>query len=119
MKRDMELIRALLNEIADDATTRAKAATASAEVKYHLALMIDAGFIEGIVDTDAAGGIAAVLVNRMTWAGHEFRDATADPKLWGRIRDRVLKPGISFSVAALGEALKAEAQRQIGGLLGP
>ncbi len=118
MRRDMELIRTLLQKIEDDATTKEQAAQASEEVKYHLALLVDAGFIEGLVETDPSGGITAVMVNRMTWAGHEFLDSTADPKVWAKIRDRVLKPGVSFSVAALGEVVKAEIQRQLGGLFG-
>jgi hypothetical protein len=118
MKRDMDIIRLLLlqQESGEDPPELAKYDVKL--VVYNCALMLDAGFIEGEVISDASGSPAAAVIIRMTWAGHDFLDSTRDPTIWNKAKERVLKPGISWSFSILVEFLKAEAQRQLGSALG-
>lgn len=118
MKRDMDLIRLLLlqQETGEDPPELAKYDVPL--VVYNCALMLDAGFIEGRVISDAKGSPAAAVIARMTWTGHDFLDSTRDPKIWKQAKEKVLKPGISWTFSILVEFLKAEAQRQLGSALG-
>ena len=113
MKRDMDMIRAILMDIEENANINGKFtisdadfAVAGAErtaVQYHLRLLLDAGYIEGrdilgdaatnaaqsILKTDSklsSTGIA-VLVTRMTWDGHDFLDTVRDSKIWEKTKD--------------------------------
>jgi hypothetical protein len=118
MKRDMDLIRLLLlqQESGEDPPDLAKYDTEF--IVYNIALMLDAGFLEGKVYSGASGKPQAATIIRMTWAGHDFLDSTRDPTIWKQAKDKVLKPGISWSFSILVEFLKAEAQRQLGSALG-
>ena len=87
----------------------------STEVRaYHVALMKDAGLIEGIVNSDADGNPVGYFVSRMTWAGHDFLDAARDDNLWKKAKEFVLKPGVSWSFELLKEWLKHEARQRLG-----
>jgi len=87
-------------------------------VVYNLALMVDAGFLVGNIIEDHEGSPVGASIIRMTWAGHDFLDSIRDPSVWQKVRDRVIKPGVSWSFSILVEFLKAEAQRQLGSALG-
>ena len=87
-------------------------------VVYNIALMLDAGFIEGRVISDENGSPRGAVIIRMTWAGHDFLDSTRDPSIWAKAKERVLKPGVSWTFSILVEFLKAEAQRRLGSVLG-
>ena len=118
MKRDMDLIRLLLlqQESGEDPPELEEYPTDL--VVYNLALMIDAGFVDGTIIADHEGCPAGASIIRLTWAGHDFLDSTRDPTIWTNAKERVLKPGISWSFSILVEFLKAEAQRQLGSALG-
>jgi len=118
MKRDMDLIRLLLlqQESGEDPLELQDYPTDL--IVYNSALMIDAGFIVGNIISDHNGSPAGVSIIRLTWAGHDFLDSTRDPTIWTKAKDRVLKPGISWTFSILVEFLKAEAQRQLGSALG-
>jgi hypothetical protein len=84
-------------------------------IVYNLALTIDAGLIEGTIIPNGQGEPCAVVIVRLTWAGHDFLDSTRDPKIWRLAKEKVIKPGISWSFTLLAEFLKAEAHRHIFG----
>lgn len=118
MKRDMDIIRLLLLQQESGEDPPELAQYDEQLIVYNSALMLDAGFIIGEVITDHNGDLAASVIIRMTWAGHDFLDSTRDPTIWKKAKERVLKPGISWSFSILVEFLKAEAQRQLGSALG-
>ena len=51
---------------------------------------------------------------RLTWSGHEFLDAMRDDNVWKKVRYHVIKPGVSWTVSLLFEALKNEARIRLG-----
>jgi hypothetical protein len=117
MKRDMDLIRAVLvsleavteNSYLDNPPEELGLQGHSfEEVAYHLKLLIDAGFLDG--SQDMSGGFA---IKKITWNGHEFLDDTRDPDIWSKAKERakgVANVGIGF----IWEIAKAEIRTKLG-----
>ena len=118
MKRDMELIWLLLLQQETGEAPPELNQYDQQLVVHNVALIIDAGFIDGRLKTDLTGVPVGAAIIRMTWAGHDFLDSTRDPTIWKQAKERVFKPGISWTFAVLAEFLKAEAQRRLGSALG-
>jgi len=114
MKRDMELIRLLLMQVESgempaglenyDELTRA----------YHVALMHDAGLVEASIVKDHRGMVRGAMIFRLTWAGHDFLDAARNDTIWNKAKEKVLRPGASFTFGLLVEYLKTEAKLKLG-----
>lgn len=118
MKRDMDIVRLLLLEQETSSTPPELGQYDDKLVVYNVALMLDAGLIEGSVTDDESGTPVSADIKRLTWAGHDFLDAARDPSIWQAAKERILRPGISWTVSMLAEFLKAEAQRRLGSALG-
>ena len=113
----MDLIRALLLALErDDDNPPEIAKYSQKEVAYNAALIIEAGLAEGAV---AEGGFTEILradLDRLTWAGHDFLDAARDETLWTKAKEKVMKPGASFTFEIIKEWLKAEIRQRFGSL---
>lgn len=85
------------------------------ETLYHYTLLKDAGFIDAniVEGNDVIPDDVAYV--RVTWAGHEFYDASKESKIWKLAKEHVLKPGASFTATALLEWLKLEVRKQLIG----
>jgi len=118
MKRDMELIRLLLLEQEAGEPPEELKQYDEKLVVHNVALMLDAGLIEGEVFPGSDGTPTGAVIIRLTWAGHDFLDSTRDPSIWAKAKERVIKPGASWTFSILVEFLKAEAQRRLGVALG-
>ena len=118
MKRDMELIRLLLLQQETGVEPPELAAYDEQLVVYNIALMLDAGFVEGQVVADETGTPMSAIIIRLTWAGHDFLDATKNATVWNKAKERILKPGVSWTFSILVDFLKTEATRQLGSALG-
>lgn len=113
MKRDMELVRAIL--LALEARDHFSPSTAieiegyeEHEVGYHSLLILEAGLAEGDETTTRGSGPTALLI-RPTWEGHEFLDAAREPSVWGQAKDVVRKAGgasLGIWVAVLTDLVK-------------
>ena len=90
MKRDIELIKAILLRFEEDGDLEIPEFT-KAQVKYHLALLQDAGLItyEQFYDTDISP--AVLSRTRISWAGHEFLDASRSLTLWEKAKNITLE----------------------------
>lgn len=113
MKRDMELIRLLLIRQETGEAPEELKRYEEKEVIYNSALAIEAGLIHGIISNDEHGSPRATASIRLTWAGHDFLDATRDNTIWKKAKEKVLKPGISWTFSLLTEFLKAEAKEHL------
>jgi hypothetical protein len=116
MKRDMELIRLLLLQQEQGEPSTELENYSEEEVIYNYALMLDAGLIDANLLLDGSGQPAGVTVHRLTWAGHDFLDATRDSKIWKTAKEQILKPGVSWTFSILLEWLKQEANKRILGV---
>ena len=111
----MELIRLILRHYETGEHPPELAEYDESEVFYNCLLMkdadlIDATFIEG------NGVLPHDIVNvRLTWAGHDFLDATRDDTIWRKAKDKILIPGVSWTFGIFVEYLKQEARRKLLG----
>ena len=90
MKRDLELIKAILLRFEEETNLEIPEFSKD-QVKYHLALLQDAGLItyEEFYDTDLSPGM--LTRTRLTWAGHEFLDSSKSPTLWAKAKKITLE----------------------------
>ncbi len=84
MKRDMELVRNILQEAEalnyEDGEPPERYRAGTPEKAYQIALMRDAGLVEADVDT--TNGIPSeATIARLTWAGHDFLNSSRDNKI--------------------------------------
>lgn len=107
MRRDWELIRALLLRLeAEESATAHLVAQPIAGfdadlVGYHLDLLDQAGLI---VARRAGSQVVAI---RLTWAGHELLDAIRRDSVWNRAKGLLREKGLDVSLEALKLAVKA------------
>ena len=112
MKRDMDIVRNLL--------LRAEAADGSIDINdpietYHARVMIDAGLVEGrISDEVTSDAPRHSHIHNLTWAGHDFLDAARSDTMWRAAKEKILKPGVSWTFELLKETLKVLARQQLG-----
>ena len=119
MKRDFELIRKILAEVSD-APAGCPAYTLRFPGEYddkvvfeHVALLIDAGLIEGNIHR-AMSGIHDVRITRLTWDGQEFLDAAAEDTRWRKAIDTVKEKGGAMTFEVLKELLKRLSAAAVG-----
>ena len=119
MKRDMELIRELMLSIdsRDDSEYHAEELEITggqdiATIKYHLQLLVDAGFIKANVQYNGGGTI--ILIDRMLWEGHEFLDNARNESVWKETMKTVKEKGGSVAVGILTQLLTSAAKQQFG-----
>ncbi len=124
MKRDMELVRNIMFAIEADPRfdgTKWLSPTnpgdfgisdhSMEELNYHLAMLIDEGFLIGKVPPLGMGKNIPVIA-KLTWKGHEFLDDTRDPDIWDKTKERA-KGLTSVGVAFIWEIAKAEIKTRL------
>lgn len=94
MKRDMDLIREILIMIEEyNGPSNRFWITldghSDEQVKYHAVLLKEAGLIEADIMKTFQG--SEIRISRLTWAGHEFLDATRSSKVWEGAKAFALK----------------------------
>jgi hypothetical protein len=108
MKRDMDLIRAILLEIEklpDDLESHnieMENATPE-EVTYHVRLLAQAGLIEAEDFSTFAG--TRWQPRGLTWNGHEFLDAARSDTVWRKAKEIVIAGTGTLTLEALKIAL--------------
>lgn len=109
MKRDMEYVRELLLQIEekypieDQSVVDDNYYIKTEKEKYHLQLLIEAGFINGEIDFD--GEEYHIQDCRLTWAGHEFFDNIRSGLTWSKIKRFCTSKAIDLSIEAVKSAI--------------
>jgi hypothetical protein len=85
-------------------------------IVYNIALMKDAGLVEAAIANDVKGLPRAAAIIRLTWAGHDFLDASRDDTLWRKAKEKVIRPAGSWTFGILLEWLKHEIRSHLPGL---
>jgi hypothetical protein len=119
MQRDMDIVRHLLIWVETDHSHELPGELSREQLAYHAQLLIDAGLVEGTVHYGASRGRRipdTFHIQRLTWAGHDFLDAARDDTVWRTAREKILKPGVSWTFELLKETLKALAKQQLSHL---
>jgi hypothetical protein len=114
VKRDMDLIRAILFKIEEHPSASAPDQVmvegyTDEEVSYHAYLTYEAGLVDGIDMTDSDSQGPEVAITRLTWWGHDFLDAAREPSRWEQAKDLINKAGgasLQIWVSVLTELVK-------------
>ena len=106
MKRDMELVRLLLLEAESGETPPVISDYSEEQQMYHLLIMEEAGLVVARFMRGNSNEVIGSTTERLTWAGHDFLDATRDSKIWKMARDHFFKPAVSWTFPILLEWLK-------------
>ncbi len=119
MKRDIDLVRELLFKIqalpAGELWRSPKVeGYERSDVYHHLELMEEAGLIKANFMKSEQVGIAAAVVERLTWQGQEFADAAQNQTVWQKAKDKIVEFGGSLPLIVLQSLLIDLAKKQIG-----
>jgi hypothetical protein len=119
MKRDMNLVRAILLAIeaspSGDAPSDLKIeGYAEQQINYHVYVMIEAGLVEGSDVTTFGSPGPEAIASRLTWAGHEFLDAARDDKRWKHALSMVTDCAGSVTIDVLKQLLVAMMRSSLG-----
>ncbi|MCP5007735.1 MAG: DUF2513 domain-containing protein [Planctomycetes bacterium] len=95
MKRDWELIRAILLRLEEsnrpNAVVKASAFPdiPEQEVNYNISLLRNDGYIEAsILESKPGGGIYAATAQRLTNHGHDLLDSIRKDSVWDKIKEK-------------------------------
>jgi hypothetical protein len=89
MKRDMDLIRKILFHVEKcDNLQFAIEGYEEQCVAYHVRLLVEAGLLHAVAQTCLSGTIVLQECGHtgLTWAGHEFLEASRDEGLWTKAK---------------------------------
>ena len=111
MKRDLELVRKIVLTMEDSpggySPEMKIEGYSDEEVGYHCYLIVDAGLATGVNMTAYSERSPNWLVTCLTWAGHEFAEASRDEGRWKQAWGIVKEKGGSVTIAVLSELLTA------------
>jgi hypothetical protein len=118
MKRDMELIREILqfaeNLSAGQTSGVATDKHSAQEIAEHIALMKEAGLIDAVIRCDQKGCPAAAIIGRLTWDGHEFLAKAKNDTIWKKVLQQAEEKGMSTSMSVINGLLEAAAKKYMG-----
>ena len=119
VKRDFDLLRDMLLRI-EAAEPERKLTYRSfldlcddAEmILLHIELLMDAGFILAIDESDCQGADYAIV--RMTFAGYEYLDTVRDESHWADIKEKLLPVGGSATIEIIKDLGVSFLRQQLG-----
>jgi len=105
MKRDWEIIRAILLRLESASTPNTYLNAEAIEefptqaVAYNMRLLSQAGFIKArILETSTGSGeIGAALAQHLTNSGHELLDTMRSDTVWSKIKDTFKSKGVEMT----------------------
>ena len=119
MKRDMDLVRAILLKTEDaqeesyDSAALVSETWDQAMITYHVEIMAEAGLLVANVSHYIGGGSHA-FITRLTWNGHEFLDAVRDDSTWNKTKSRIGEAVGSASLEVVKAVAVAVAREALG-----
>lgn len=115
MKRDMDLIRAILLEVEKSTSPEGCQINlpghSPGELYYNAQLAQEAG----LIDARFLPNSDAFHVLRLTYAGHEFLDAARNDTLWVKAKETVTKNTGTLTLEGLKITLSALIRHALGG----
>ena len=122
MKRDMTIVRKLLFAIEENPNSIEIEGVNEDTKNYHLALLIDANLVDGIVAESNAKGEQSeiplfVTVKTLNWNGHEFIANLREENVWNIIK-REFRDASFATVLSIGKQLAERyAKKKVEALL--
>ncbi len=107
MKRDMELVRKILQAIEAHEHGLAPRPLliegyTEDQIGYHVLIMDEGGLLVAANVTGMSARTPTAIPSRLTWRGHEFLDLSRDQSIWRKATTAVK----GLSIAVLTEVLK-------------
>ena len=119
MKRDLDLIRAILKKV-ESLPMPAERANLEIEgydfptIAFHMELLIEAGYLHANVVQSGSGQYVAAWPFRLTWEGCEFLELSQNEKAWTKTKSLAKDKAISMSFAIFTEVLKFCVKEALG-----
>ncbi len=113
MKRDMDLVRAILLKLEEIHAGPNSAITDSdltipnydnTTIAYHIEILIQAKLLSGDFSY-LVGGEVSYAIYGITWEGHEFLDLSRNDGTWQRAQEWFVKQGESMSMKLIPSVL--------------
>ena len=100
MKRNMDLIREILLRIEDNSFLKSVPEHTPEEIAYHVSLLEGAGLVTQEFYQNLYLNNSMLEGIRITWAGHEFLDASRNTSFWEKAKRISLEKtgALSFEV---------------------
>ncbi len=117
MKRDMELVRAILMAVAELPPGRpllGMEGVSREEFAAHAQWLDEAGLVESALQGSGRRPPTSAAIWRLTWSGCDAVDAMRDESLWKQAVDTVIRPSASWTFGILLEWLKHRVLEQLG-----
>lgn len=114
MKRDMELVRAILLEMEEHQNPNTQIKVKGTgyspdQINYHVKILAQAGLIEA-EDATSCNGIGWIPVS-LTWEGHEFLEAAKNEGVWQKVKAQLKDRGMTVPFSVIQElAIKIAAE---------
>ena len=110
MKRDLDLIKAILLEIEkkDDTSPISNLSVEGYDQKsidYNIHLLNQAGLIKANIARVGANEIYDPIILEMTWSGHEFLDSARNETVWNKGKELIKQHGGSVPFEVLKSVL--------------
>ncbi|UZD65584.1 DUF2513 domain-containing protein [Marinobacter sp. AN1] len=120
MKRDMGLIRQVLLAVEAGEDPDKIEGYDSDEIRYHQALVIEAGLAEGKMLDDLSNTTqvpANVFIKKLTWQGHEFIDLMKQSEIWNTIQRDFKEASFGTVIKVARELAEGWAKKRVNDLL--
>lgn len=119
MKRDMDLIRAMLLQVEAHPHGRAPdkieiAGYTEEQINFHAFLLVEAGLAEGFEVTNSCSNSPEAIINRLTWTGYEFLDSARNDGIWNKAKTTIINKLGGASFVVLTALLTAFTKEQVG-----
>lgn len=106
MRRNLDIIRLLLLKYEGADQVIGLDNFSKEKQLYHSVLLIEAGYVHGVVIPDQSGNPVSTRVNRLTWAGHEFLELSRDDTIWNHAKTVVAESAKGAAIEIVTSACK-------------
>lgn len=112
MKRNWDTIRELLAKVEECSlpTERVRLGNfpkeRASEISYHMALLIEAGLVNGQMDKTLSPEVKDFFAHKLTWGGHEFLDSIRSDTVWQKTKKMFAEQSLSMTFDLVKEGAK-------------
>lgn len=119
MKRDMDLIRKLVLAVESHPHGFAPEEISiegysPEQIAYHSYLLIQAGLAEGSEGSTLESSGPEGMISNLTWAGHEFAEASRDDGRWRKATGLIRDKGGAMTISVVTGVLTQLAKQALG-----
>jgi len=120
MKRNMSLVREILLAIEDNEYPRKITGYSIDEIKYHAALLISAGLLDGNVQdtiSNTSNIPSIVMPQDLTWEGHEFLSSIREENVWDTVKSEFKDASVETVIKVAKQLAEGYAKKKVEQIL--